>query len=107
AAVSILVTRVLSAVCYFWAIGKVPGEASSGDPRLRRLFLHKAGWLGLTNVLSMLTAYLDRFVLGFFGSAVAVGQYVIAQEVVTKLWIAIGAVTSAATPRLASQRDQQ
>lgn len=106
AAVSILLTRVLSVFCYFAAIGIMPGEASSGDPRLRRHFLHKAGWLGLTNVLSMLTAYLDRFVLGFLGSAAAVGQYVIAQEVVTKLWIAIGAVTSAATPRLASQRDQ-
>ena len=106
AAVGILLTRLLALGCYFWSAGLAPTSGLAGDRTLRRAFLHKAGWLGLTNVLSMLTLYLDRFVLGFFGGAVMVGQFVIAQEVVTKLWIASGAVMSAAMPRLAAQRDE-
>jgi O-antigen/teichoic acid export membrane protein len=73
---------------------------------LRRAFLAKAVWLGMTNVLSMLLAYLDRFILAPLTSAAAVGRYAIAQEVVTKLWIASGAAISAGTPRLAAQRGQ-
>ena len=108
AAVAIFVTRALTAACYFRACrtdsaGPAPGE----DLRALRLaFLRKAGWLGVTNVLSMLIAYADRFILAPLTSAAAVGQYVIAQEVVTKLWIASGAVISAGTPRLASNRSE-
>ncbi|NPC55769.1 hypothetical protein HNE04_09055 [Caenimonas sp. S4] len=105
AALSILVTRVMAAACYFWACGVVPAGAATADRELRLAFLRKAGWLGLTNVLSMLIAYIDRFILGAMGSTIMVGQFVIAQEVVTKMWIASGAVISAAMPRLASQRE--
>jgi O-antigen/teichoic acid export membrane protein len=114
ASISILLTRIVSAACYFWACGSMQSRLSSQpvravaaltDHELRLSFLGKAGWLGLTNMLSLLIAYLDRFILGALGSTAMVGQYVIAQEVVTKMWIASGAVISAAIPRLASQRE--
>jgi O-antigen/teichoic acid export membrane protein len=60
----------------------------------------------VTNLLSLAINYVDRFVLGALQSTLAVGQFVIAQEVVTKLWIASGAVISAATPRLAMVKHQ-
>jgi O-antigen/teichoic acid export membrane protein len=112
AALGILLTRIISTACYFLACrAAAPSHViaakntSLNEADLRAAFLRKAGWLGLTNMLSMLVAYIDRFILGAFGSAAMVGQYVIAQEVVTKMWIASGAVISAAMPRLASERD--
>jgi O-antigen/teichoic acid export membrane protein len=109
AGLAILLTRVLSALAYLAACGSPwPHEAAAPAPapELRSAFLRKAGWLGLTNLVSMLIGYADRFVLALFTSAAAVGQYVIAQEVVTKLWIASGAVISAGMPRLAAQRSE-
>lgn len=110
AAISLLLTRVAAAASYFWACGHFT-EPLLRQPmsrevrsRLRSAFVAKAGWLGLTNMLSMLLAYMDRFVLGALGTATLVGQYVIAQEVVTKAWISSGAVISAAMPRLAAAR---
>ncbi|MGZ5179183.1 MAG: oligosaccharide flippase family protein [Ramlibacter sp.] len=108
AAISLVPTRALAAGAYFWACGHF-SDRQLRDPlpaseraELRALFLAKAGWLGATNLLSMLLAYLDRFLLGALGSSVLVGQYVVSQEVVTKAWISAGAIMSAATPRLAA-----
>lgn len=114
AAVAILATRIISAGCYFLACrGIQAAQPPAAEvlpaaelPALRRTFLRKAIWLGLTNIFSMLLAYLDRFILAALASAAAVGRYAIAQEVVTKLWIASGAAISAGTPRLASQRGE-
>jgi O-antigen/teichoic acid export membrane protein len=112
AASAVLVSRLISAVCYFLAArapaGGSTGSMATSPPEARLLraqFFRRAGWFGITNVLSSLTAYLDRFVLAAIGTSAMVGQYVIAQEVVTKLWISCGAVASAATPRLAALRD--
>lgn len=110
AAISLLLTRIVAALAYFWAAGHAsesrlrPPLDPADRPALQAAFLLKAGWLGMTNVLSMLLAYADRFVLGALGSTVMVGQYVIAQEVVTKAWISSGAIISAGTPRLAAAR---
>ncbi|NML47793.1 oligosaccharide flippase family protein [Ramlibacter sp. G-1-2-2] len=114
AAIAILATRIIAAGGYFLACRGVgaaqpaPAEVLPAQelPALRRAFLHKAIWLGLTNIFSMLLAYVDRFVLAALASAAAVGRYAIAQEVVTKLWIASGAAISAGTPRLASHRGE-
>jgi O-antigen/teichoic acid export membrane protein len=110
AAVSLLLTRLLAAGAYFWACGHFTDPlireriGREERARLQAGFIAKAGWLGATNLLSMLLAYLDRFILGAVGTTTMVGQYVIAQEVVTKAWISSGAVISAAIPRLVASR---
>jgi O-antigen/teichoic acid export membrane protein len=101
----------MSIVAYFVASGAytvhlerhdVLAALSAEDRReLRNVFIRRASWLGMTNVLSLGLSYIERVMLGFMQSALAVGQFVIAQEVATKLWIASGAVVSASTPRLA------
>ncbi|MBK0391947.1 oligosaccharide flippase family protein [Ramlibacter algicola] len=108
AAVSLLLTRAIALLLFLVMCGHFT-DADLRAPmgreeraRLGPLFVRTAGWIGATNLLSMLLAYLDRFVLGALGSATMVGQYAVAQEVVTKAWISAGAVISAATPRLAS-----
>jgi O-antigen/teichoic acid export membrane protein len=114
AAIAILATRIISTAGYFLACRHLAaGQPAGGEvlpaaelPALRRAFLNKALWLGLTGIFSMLLAYLDRFILAPLTSTAAVGRYAIAQEVVTKLWIASGAAISAGTPRMASHRGE-
>ena len=69
---------------------------------LHRLLLRRGGWLGLAGLISTFIGYSDRFVLGAIGTAADVGHYVVASELVTKLWLIVGALTIAATPRLAA-----
>jgi O-antigen/teichoic acid export membrane protein len=67
-------------------------------PRL----LRAGGWLTLSNVVSPLMGYVDRFVIGALVSAVAVAHYATPQEMVTKLWIVPGAVMAVLLPRFAA-----
>lgn len=59
------------------------------------------GWLMVSNVVSPLLAYVDRFVIGACVSAAAVAYYTTPQEILTKLWIIPGALTSVLFPTFA------
>lgn len=76
------------------------------DPHLG--LLKKAGWLGSAGLISMIMTYSDRFLISMILGAAATGIYAVASELTTKLWLVIGAITVAATPRIASdwQRDE-
>lgn len=111
AAVAILATRIVAALCYFHAARPFPLATRRAGPSplardqrraLDRIFLARAGWMGGANLLSLVITYADRFILGALGSAAGVALFVIAQEVVTKLWIVTGAAMAAAAPRLAA-----
>ncbi len=64
--------------------------------------IRRGAWLGLGGLLSTFIGYSDRFVLASLASATAVGHYVVASELTTKLWLIVGALSIAATPRLAA-----
>jgi O-antigen/teichoic acid export membrane protein len=49
----------------------------------------------------MTLAHVDRFALGIAAVAAEVGQYAVAIEVVTKVWLVVGALIAAVTPRIA------
>lgn len=63
-----------------------------------KLALNLGAWITLTNIISPLMGYLDRFVILAMLGPKAVAYYVTPQEIVTKLWIIPGAVTSAVFP---------
>jgi O-antigen/teichoic acid export membrane protein len=114
AAGAILVTRIVAALFYFHAARPFPlaragQEMVAREQRraLDRIFLAKAGWMGGANLLSLVITYVDRFVLAALGSAAGVALFVIAQEVVTKLWIVTGAAMAAAAPRLAADKHKE
>jgi O-antigen/teichoic acid export membrane protein/GT2 family glycosyltransferase len=59
------------------------------------------GWLMVSNLVSPLLAYVDRFVIGACVSAAAVAYYTTPQEILTKIWIIPGALTSVLFPMFA------
>jgi O-antigen/teichoic acid export membrane protein len=71
----------------------------------RKIFVRKAIAFGITNFGSLLITYMDRFIIVLFVSAAAVGHFVIAQELVSKLWLVIGAAIIASVPRIAAENE--
>lgn len=61
------------------------------------------GWLTLSNVISPFMGYVDRFLIGALISSAAVAYYSTPQEIVTKLWIIPGALTTVLFPMFAAQ----
>lgn len=68
---------------------------------LHRKLIHRGGWLGAAGIASNLIGYVDRFALGILASATIIAHYVVAAELVTKMWLITGALTAAIMPRLA------
>jgi O-antigen/teichoic acid export membrane protein len=71
--------------------------------RLLAPLLSIGGWLTVSNVVSPLMGYADRFLIGALVSATAVAYYATPYEIVTKLWIIPGALTSVLFPTFAAQ----
>jgi O-antigen/teichoic acid export membrane protein len=63
--------------------------------------LRVGGWMTVTNVASPLMSYLDRFVIGAVQSLSAVAWYATPQEMVSRLLLLAGALSSVLFPRLA------
>lgn len=61
------------------------------------------GWLSVSNVISPLMGYADRFVVGALISAAAVAWYATPHELVSKLWIVPGALTAVLFPTFAAR----
>ncbi len=74
----------------------------SVDPALARPLLSFGGWMTVSNVVSPLMSYLDRFLVGALVSMSAVAYYVTPYEVVTKLWLIPGALTGVLFPAFAA-----
>ena len=60
--------------------------------------LRFGSWMTVTNIISPLMVYLDRFLIGAFISVTAVAYYATPYEVVTKLWLIPGALVSVLFP---------
>ena len=60
--------------------------------------LRFGSWMTVTNIISPLMVYLDRFLIGAFISMTAVAYYATPYEVVTKLWLIPGALVSVLFP---------
>jgi O-antigen/teichoic acid export membrane protein len=73
------------------------------DRKLLRSLFAVGGWLTVSNVVSPLMAYADRFIIGGLVSASAVAYYATPYELVTKLGIIPGALTAVLFPTFASQ----
>lgn len=61
------------------------------------------GWLSVSNIVGPFMGYVDRFIIGILISPTAVSYYVTPQELITKLWIIPGALTSVLFPTFAAQ----
>ena len=70
--------------------------------RAMKPMFHLGGWMTVSNTISPIMVYFDRFLIGASISLVAVAQYVAPYEIVTKLWIICGCVSSVLFPAFAT-----
>jgi len=88
---------------YAWrALGGAAADLRFDAGELRPL-MGSASWMTLSNTISPLMNYIDRFVIGGTLSAAAVAHYATPHEMVTKLSILPGALTAVLFPRFSAQ----
>lgn len=104
-ALVLLAVRVLSLIVYSWYASKTIPENFRRlkiDLRYAKPLVTNGGWMTVSNIISPLMGYVDRFLIGAIVSASAVAYYATPHEVVTKLWIIPGALTAVLFPVFAS-----
>jgi O-antigen/teichoic acid export membrane protein len=74
-------------------------------PRLLPPLLAFGGWISVSQVVSPLMLYADRFVVGALLSTVAVARYATPQEAILRLGALSGAVTAVLFPAFAAARE--
>lgn len=93
---------------YAWRVLPRARSALSWQAELIKPLCSSGGWLTVSNIISPLMSYLDRFVLGAIVSASAVAYYATPQELVLKLAIVPMALTAVLFPAFsASIKDYQ
>ena len=118
-ALALLASR-LAVLALYVAVARVPlgGRSFSGRsrgfvasvtrgrlPRAHRELVRRAGWMGVAGAASLAVGYIDRLAVGLLAGPVAAAHYAVAAEMASKLWLVIGALTSAETPRVAAEWD--
>lgn len=106
-AVTVVLTvgRVVACMVHaYYAARRLPGMFGNRRyrPELIKTLMVSGGWMTVSNIVSPLMGYLDRFLIGATISAAAVAYYVTPNEMLTKLWIIPGALTAVLFPRFAS-----
>ena len=81
--------------------GAVLSVLTGRASELHKQLIQRGGWLGSAGIASSLIGYADRFALGIAASATMAANYVVASELVTKMWLVSGAMAAAFMPRLA------
>jgi O-antigen/teichoic acid export membrane protein len=71
-------------------------------PEMIKPLFNIGGWMTVSNIVSPLMVYLDRFLIGAAISVTAVAYYATPYEVVTKLWIASGSLITTLFPAFAA-----
>ncbi len=98
--------RILACVVHGWYAWHVlpadHGELSVKKKHMRPLCV-SGGWLTLSNIVSPLMGYVDRFIIAGTISAVAIAYYTTPQEMILRLWILPSALTAVLFPTFAAQ----
>lgn len=95
------VARILSCALHFWVCRlcvPVFSHAAVWDPQAFRALLGFGSWLTVSNILSPLMVYLDRFLIGALISVSAVTYYAAPFDAVTKLWLVPSALAGVLFP---------
>lgn len=99
----VLLTRAVGLAGYVVATreDRQPVALGHDERDWSRNFLRRAGKVGVTNAISLLMTYSDRFLVAAVASVSMVAHYVIAYDSVTKVWLATSALMSASINRVA------
>lgn len=96
--------RVIACLAHAYFVFKgIPGlwHKENYHPALVKDLLVSGGWMTISNIVSPLMGYLDRFLIGALVTTAAVAYYVTPFELVSKLWIIPGALTPVLFTRFA------
>ena len=100
----LVLLRVASAWAYWWrcrrhfALGTWRGAA---DGALARQLLGYGGWITVSNLVSPVMAYLDRFLVAGAISLALTGYYSTTQEILTRMQVVPGAILAVLFPAIA------
>ena len=97
--------RIAGCIVHGWYAMRMVSEVDgmgSYDRSLVAPMLKFGGWLSVSNVISPLMNYIDRFLIGITLSAVAVAYYATPQELILRIGIIPGAVASVLFPMFAA-----
>jgi len=104
----IIALAVFGALCLF--VRPALREEFSFDRHTAKTLVKFGGWMTVTNIVSPVMVYMDRFLIGASVSMVAVAFYATPYEIVTKLLILPGALMGVLFPAfsasLANDRDR-
>lgn len=99
-------SRVVVLVCYLASVKKRVGEGwhfTFSNLKFDNSLLKFGGWMTLSNIISPLLVYFDRFIISSVVGGHAVAYYTVPFEIATRLLIIPGAMGSALFPKLASR----
>lgn len=109
AIVTVLVSlRVVALLVHMvMAASVLPSLRSGPDSRVKLPLplLHTGGWMTVSNVVSPVLVMADRFMLGAVASTAVVAFYTAPLEIVTKLMIVAGSVSTSLFPAIATRAD--
>jgi len=98
---ALLLARVAGLIAHFWATFRAMPDLRSQiafDYQQARPVLHFGGWITVSNLVSPLMANMDRFLIGSLLSIGAVTYYSAPFDMVTKLFLLVGALGSVLFP---------
>jgi len=87
---TLAIIRIASCALHFWACGRYVPVFSRRLAWSRQAFRGLIGfgsWMTISNIITPLLVYLDRFVVGALISISAVAYYAVPFDAVTKLWM--------------------
>jgi O-antigen/teichoic acid export membrane protein len=107
--IAIVVGRVLALLAHAWACkqverGIVLGPAPRHWGRVK-LFFKEGGWMSVSNLISPMMVYFDRFVLAALVPARAVAWYATSQEAMLGARLIPGALAGVLFPKFAAASD--
>jgi O-antigen/teichoic acid export membrane protein len=107
--IAVVVGRVLALFAHAWACkhaepGIVLGVAPRNWSRAKQFF-KEGGWMSVSNLISPLMVYFDRFVLAALVPAKAVAWYATSQEAMLGLRLIPGALAGVLFPQFAATSD--
>lgn len=107
--IGIVLGRFVALAAHGWACLRAErGILLGPSPRRRanpRLFFQEGGWITVSNVISPLMLYSDRFVLAALVSPKAVAWYVTSQEVLLRTMVIPAALAGVLFPKFAGNID--
>jgi O-antigen/teichoic acid export membrane protein len=101
----LIICRITACIIYLYFNIKLFTELKRNirvDIEVLKTMLSFGGWVSITNIISPLLVYMDRFIIGSFISTTALTFYVAPYEIITRLRIFSNAIASTVFPEFSA-----